>query len=171
MITRKRKIYICGDIDYDAYKNFSQALGKLEEISTEEIHIVLSSPGGNPECALAFFDRIRASTCPISITGVGLIASSAALILVSPKDSTLRTMTENSWVMVHESTIGESLKTTRVAKASRVIETAKALENQWNQLLEASTTTPANTWAELHKNETYLTAKDCLQLGMIGAIV
>lgn len=172
MITYHRKIYITGDIDHSAYTSFTKKLGRLENISDEQVHIVLSSDGGDGQVALAFYDRIRMSRCPISITGTGLIASAAALILVAPRDVSMRSMTESAWLMVHDDDIPEgALNNLRVSQADRYIKQMKLYEDQWNLLMEKSTGTSFKTWEDLHNNETHLTSKECLQLGVISAIV
>lgn len=174
MIQPHRKIHIIGDIDYDAYRRFTKKMDKLEDAEPgEPIHIVLSSEGGDAKVALAFYDRIRMSSCPISITGVGLVASAAALILVAPPDVARRSMTKNSWLMVHDDNVGVNGvdENDRVVNAQKKLNQLKAFEDQWNELMAASTTTTASGWKMLHEDETYFMAEDCLRLGVIGEIV
>lgn len=171
MITNNRKIQIIGDIDHAAYAEFTRKLGNLETRSNDQIHIVLSSDGGDGQVALAFYDRIRMSSCPISITGTGLVASAAALILVAPRDVNLRTMTEHAWFMVHDDQIPEGVDGMRLNLADKYLKQLKIYEDQWNLIMAKSTMTSAKTWERLHKNESFLTVNDCLKLGVIGAIV
>lgn len=172
MRTNARKIFIIGDIDHNAYEKFTKDLAEMEDISNEQIHIVLSSDGGDGQVALAFYDRIRMSDCPISITGTGLVASAAALILVAPRDVNLRSMTESSWLMVHDDSVPSGvLDGMRVVHAEKYIKQMRLYEQQWNLLMEKSTQTPEKTWDLLHKKESYLTASECLKLGVIGAII
>ena len=169
-----RKVHIIGDIDYDAYRRFTKRMDRLEDEDPDaEIHIVLSSEGGDAKVALAFFDRIRMSRCPVSITGVGLVASAAALILVAPPEIAQRSMTKNSWLMVHDDNVGANNvdENDRVVVAQRKLDQLTMFEDQWNELMAASTTADAEKWKTLHEEETYLTPEECLSLGVIGEIL
>lgn len=172
MITMSRKIYIIGEINSEAYLKFTRKLGRLEDLSHDQVHIVLSSNGGDAQVALAFYDRIRLSRCPISITGTGLVASAAALIMVAPKDVSLRTMTSSSWLMVHDEVFdGTEIANLRTASAARYLTQMNDFENQWNNLMASSTNADATTWGELHRVESYLGVDQCLSLGVIGSIL
>lgn len=164
-----RKIYIVGDIDHEAYLKFSKRMAKLEFLAATRIHIILCSDGGSGTVALAFYDRIKMSPCLVTICGTGEVASAAVLILAAGKH---RMMTPSAWAMVHDDEITSSeFKNRRVSGSERIIEQARRKENQWNELLEKNTNCIVSKWDELHKLETYLTAQDCLELGLIDEIL
>lgn len=146
----------------------------LETTSNEPIEIVLSSEGGAAYDALAISARIRSSQCAISVAAYGLVASAAVIVLASG-DPGSRTMAKEAWVMVHEDdgslTPGSD---SQVSDMRRVVGRMDAytahlerMEDQWAALLANLTKTPASKWRELHKKTTYLTAKECLKLGLI----
>lgn len=170
-----RKIHIIGDIDYDAYRKFTKRMDYLEReiFGGAPVHIVLSSEGGDAKVALAFYDRIRMSRCVISITGVGLVASAAALILVAPPDVARRSLTKNSWLMVHDDNVEANgvSKNDRIVLAQKKLDQLTMFEDQWNELMAASTTSSAENWKRLHEDETYLTPEECVALGVIGEII
>jgi ATP-dependent protease ClpP protease subunit len=162
-----RKLYIIGDIDHLSYLEFTKGLTDLEAQKNKPIHIVLMSDGGDSNVALAFHDRIKMSPCKISITGIGLVASAAVLILIAAED---RSMTRNSWLMVHDDTPG-SLKNLRVSQVEKELKDLKQMEEQWNILMAEATNQPAAMWDVLHKQETYLSAEKCLELNVIKEIL
>lgn len=162
-----RKLYVVGDIDHLAFKKFSRLLTRMEDTANDPIHIVLMSDGGDPDVALAFYDRIKLSPCRISITGIGLVASAASLILVAAKE---RGMTRNSRLMLHETILGGlgDLSLSQLEKESK--ELAK-FEKHWCKLMAESTKGTKEFWQKIHSKETYLSPEDCLELGIIEEIV
>ncbi len=158
MIQRDRKIFMIGDIDHEMFSKFTRKLGRLEEESDELVHIVLCSDGGTASIALAIHDRIKMSSCPISVCGIGLVASAAALILVAPE---IRAMTSSSWLMVHDDEF-TTREDARVVDGEKAYKHARRVEDQWNDLMAKATGTNADIWDKLHRAETYLTALECL---------
>jgi ATP-dependent Clp protease protease subunit len=163
-----KKIYIIGDIDAESYTKFALSMDKREsEPEAGIIPIELASEGGDPYIALAFYDKMCSSKHHIHITVRGLAASAAVLLLAA---GDIRYMAESAWVMVHEDSpeISEDIKVTEFEKAAAH---SRRLEIQWNAILELRTGTPALTWSELHKAETYLDSNECLKLGLITKII
>lgn len=171
MITQDKKIYIIGDIDHEAFLKFTRRLSRIESNHPDgdRVHIVLSSNGGEGMVGLAFYDRIRLSPMNITITAVGLVASAAIIVLAA---GSKRYMAKSAWCMVHDDKlVSEEVKNRRLAQVEGTIAHARRVEDQWNQLLEERTGTSAYRWDALHRNETYLSAKECLDLNLIQEII
>lgn len=162
------RIHIIGDIDEDLFARFDHSLSQCEAKKVKTVNVILSSPGGDSTIALAFHDRIKASSCTIHIICYGRAMSAAVLILAA---GDTRRMAKNAWVMVHEDTSDLVEGHMRVREATKNINQHIILENQWNNLMAASTTTSPVMWARLHKAETYLTAQECLNLGLIDKVL
>ena len=160
------RIRIIGDIDEEAFARFDEEL-TLAEKKHKDIDVILSSGGGLALDALAFHDRIKASTSNIHILAYGAIYSAAVLILAAG-DS--RRMSPNSWVMVHEDEVSLK-KECRVKDAAKHILQSQRFEEQWSKLLAQSCSGTSEFWAKLHQKETYLTAQDCLKCGLIDEIL
>jgi ATP-dependent Clp endopeptidase proteolytic subunit ClpP len=165
-MTPYKKIYLSGEINDENFSIFSKELTELENDGEENVCIELSSGGGDAYAALAFFDRIRISTCSITIVAFGQVASAAVLILAAGKR---RIIAPSSWVMVHEDS--PEVEGLSVHEAERVVRHHRRLENQWNALLAKTTKTSANRWGRLHKKETFLTASECVTLGLADEIL
>lgn len=164
-----RKINVIGEIDDTCYREFVESFdGMVEMLDGEDIYIELCSDGGRAIIALAFYDKIRAYKGDVHITATGE-ASSAAIIILAAGDT--RAMTKNAWVLVHEDVVAFDTEDPRVTQAEKNIKTARRLEDQWNKLLASRTKVSAEKWAELHKSEAYLSAEECLKLGLINKIV
>jgi ATP-dependent Clp protease protease subunit len=160
-----KTIQIIDSITDEKYKEFSLELREFEKTPKTPVYVELCSPGGDAYAALAYASRIRLSPCDIIITGYGLIASAATIILAYGDK---RRMTKESWVMVHEDSGrvkgGTTLLEVEVAHMRR-------LEYQWIDLFEHVTKTRSDEWEKLHKKTTYLSAKECLTLGLIDEVI
>jgi ATP-dependent protease ClpP protease subunit len=162
-----KKLTIIGEIDHDLYATFVAEMNELESLKAQTIEIELTSDGGDALVALAFYDKILQTKHKTIIVARGLVASAAVIILAA---GDTRKMASSAWVMVHEDNpvFNEGAKVTEIEKEAKH---ARRLEDQWNSLMAEQTDIPAERWAMLHKNETYLTAAECLSLGLIEEII
>lgn len=161
----RRKIYIVDAISDESYLKFSKKLAVLESQGLSQIEIELFSSGGDAYSALAFSSRIRQCKCAIKINAHGFVASAAVLVLASGH---LRTMAKEAWVMVHEDSGKVSGSVTEMVKAAGHLD---LLEDQWAQLLAERSLASAEEWRLLHNETRYLSAKQCLDLGLIDEVV
>ncbi len=153
-----------GDIDDVMYKSFVEF---LDDNKNSAFEIELSSHGGDALMAIAIYEKIRKNKKKVTINASGIVASAAVIILAAGHQ---RTLTSNSWVMVHEDEI--MVETTdRVSVAEKKLEVSRNLETQWNALLENATGTQASNWQYLHMNEEWMTPAECLQWGLIDKIL
>ncbi len=159
------KIYIVGDINEESFQKFSEELTELENEDASTINIELLSAGGIAVDALAFAARMRMSPRNLTITAYGEVASAAVLILAY---GAVRRMTKEAWVMVHEDSGKCNGDVSTVEKRAKHW---RRMEDQWNLLLSQNTNADVETWAQLHKDETYLSAEECLNLGLIDEII
>lgn len=160
------KIYLHGEINEEMALRFSQELSVLEaNKKVDEVIIELSSEGGIAYDALTIAGRMRSSNLGIHVRAYGLVASAAVIILAY---GCYRTMTEESWVMVHEDS-GDA--TGSVSELEAKVAHARRMEIQWYKLMANSTHISAEKWARLHKATTYLSAEESLKLGLIDEIV
>jgi ATP-dependent Clp protease, protease subunit len=159
-------IYIIGEINEERFKQFDIKLTRFEK-EIKKVRVVLSSDGGSAIDAISFYDRIKQSELYITIEAYGIVASAAVLVLAA---GDTRRLGKNAWVMVHED-VTDVTKHNRVTEAEKIVEHNRRLEDQWNTILEQSTTTTREEWAELHKNETYLTADECLEYGLVDEVL
>lgn len=163
-----RIINVIGSIDWESFKEFNEKINELANVSVSrksDIHVYLASDGGEVHAALAFSAIIRICQHDIIITAIGNVASAATLILAT---GDYRYMTRESWAMVHEDS-GDT--TGELAEREREIKHDRQLEDQWNGLMEKYTKTSSQEWEKLNKATTYLTAEDCLELGLIDKII
>ena len=161
-----RKLYIIGQINEKAYKAFSKELDQLiDEDSSSPVHIELHSEGGNASDGLAFHGKILACPAPVHIHAHGMVQSAAVAVLAA---GTYREATPECSIMVHDGL------TTITGTARELIRKAEQLmddERAWDTLMERGTGTPAFFWRQLSEQETYLTAQQALQYGLVDKII
>ena len=165
LVPHERRIQLIDGITDESYQAFSDKLYQLETKSNKSITIELMSYGGSAYAALAFASRIRRCKNHITVVAYGMVASAAVLVLAAGHT---RSMTKESWCMVHEDQgkIKGNLNT--LEKETKHM---RRLEDQWAELLCELTLTSKSKWAKLHKDETYLNAQECLKLGLVDFIV
>ena len=99
---KTRQIILSGEVNKELAEKIVKQLFIMEADSSEKpVYIYIDSPGGDVDSGFAIFDAIRFISCPVYIVGIGLIASAAALILLSvPKEN--RFSFENSRYLIHQ---------------------------------------------------------------------
>ena len=99
---KTRQIILSGEVNKELADKIVKQLFIMEADSSEKpVYIYIDSPGGDVDSGFAIFDAIRFISCPVYIVGIGLIASAAALILLSvPKEN--RFGFENSRYLIHQ---------------------------------------------------------------------
>lgn len=155
-------IKIIGPIDAILFKDLTDA---VEDSTKNKITMLLNSPGGDATEAVAIAEYMRVCGREFHITAMGQVESAAVLILAS---GAKRVMTRECCVMVHESSGKIKGSVTEMEKA---LGSFRDAEEQWNRLMASMTKASANYWASLHQETTYLTAEECLELGLIDEVI
>lgn len=162
---KTKRIFLIGDIDSELYENFTKELREFERTNVDKVIVELTSEGGDPYSSLAFYSRIRESSCNIHIVARGYVASAAVLVLAA---GDYRAMSKETWVMVHEETEEISLE---VHKAEAAVLQMRNMENQADRLLAARSDLTAEEWKRYHRDTTYFTADECLGIGLIDEVL
>ena len=162
-----RRIQIVGQIDDDNQRLLFAELSRLEEENSKHvIEIELTSEGGYVDNAMGIVGRMRQSPCKIVVTGYGVVASAAVIILAS---GAYRRLSKESRVMVHEDS--GKLKGT-ITDLEKSIAHCRHQEHKWNHFMALRTGTTSDKWAKLHsQGDTFLSAEGCLDLGMVDEII
>lgn len=161
-----RRIQLIGQIDDERQHYLFDELSRLEFDASGPIEIELTSEGGYADNAFAIVGRLRQSPCEVIVTGYGVIASAAVIILAA---GNYRRLARDSRVMVHEDS--GKIKGT-VSNMEQAILAFRAEEHKWNSRMASYTGTPAYHWAKLHKQgDTFLTPETCAELGMVDEII
>lgn len=159
-------IYIIGQINETAYLEFSRRLAALEETkSGEPAKVEIASEGGHSFDGLTFYGRIRTSSVLVHMKAHGLIHSAATLVFAA---GDIRNASRECSFMLHDSQ--DKFKGT-VREAHKFAKQMEREEQQWANLLEVRTGVSEKVWRRLSKKQTYLTAAQAKQLGLVHNII
>lgn len=163
---KNRVIRIDSELDENAFSCFDAALTALENINKRGITVRICSYGGDMYNALGIVGRIRSSKCKITTEGYGAMMSGASLILASGHK---RKMSYLSELMHHEPSYDSSGRKSEIEAETAQL---KRTWDMWCNALEEFTKTPSSFWLEkgVH-TDSYFTAKQCLELGVIDSII
>ena len=131
----------------------------------KDVNLVISSYGGDVYAMLGTIDYFNSLPVKVHTHCVGACMSAAAVILACGTGK--RTMTQNSTVMVHEGSAFEVGKTSDVLKGADHL---KKLQTNINRILGEVTNKDQEYWAEVSKQDTFLTSEECLEYGIIDEI-
>ena len=159
-------MYLTYEIDTDQlYAVMTRFDNFITYNKDKDINLVLSSYGGDVYAMLGTIDYFKTLPVKVNTHCVGACMSAAAVILACGTGK--RTMTANSTVMVHEGSAFEAGKTSDVLKGADHLK--KLLENI-NRILGEVTNKSQEFWEGVSKQDTYLTAQECLDYGIIDEI-
>ena len=159
-------MYLTYEIDTDQlYAVMTRFDNFITYNKDKDINLVLSSYGGDVYAMLGTIDYFKTLPVKVNTHCVGACMSAAAVILACGTGK--RTMSENSTVMVHEGSAFEAGKTQDVLKGAHHL---KKLQTNINRILGEVTNKSQEFWEGVSKQDTYLTADECLEYGIIDEI-
>ena len=100
-LLRTRSVMLTGEITKEGADQVVRSLLVLDSESNEPITIYINSPGGDVDAGFAIYDMVRFIDSPVTMVGIGLVASAASLVLLAvPKER--RVGLENSTYLIHQ---------------------------------------------------------------------
>ena len=166
---KTRQILLSGEINKESAENFNKQLLIMESNNRElPVYVYIDSPGGDVSAGFAIYDMIRFVSCPVILIGNGLIASAAALILLSvPKER--RFSLPNSHFLIHQPLMGGSRGVATDIEITAQ-EISKSRENLTKLIAEA-TGKDFETVKKDTERDHWLTAQEAADYGIVGTII
>lgn len=97
---KSRVLRLIGDVDGETIDRLLRDVGDLmDENRKEEVTLYLASGGGSVPAGLAFYEFIRMNDVPLTVIGVGEIASIAVIIWLAGKK---RKVSKRSFFLIHQ---------------------------------------------------------------------
>ncbi|MBL8966242.1 MAG: ATP-dependent Clp protease proteolytic subunit [Spirochaetaceae bacterium] len=163
---KTRTILLSGEIDKDQGERLIRQLLLLESLSAEPITLFVDSPGGDVDAGYAIFDMIRFVKAPVTIVGMGLVASAAALILLAvPKERRLGL--PNSHYLIHQPLSGIRGVATEIEIHARELEKTR---ERINKEIAEATGQPLDRVEKDTDRDYWMSADEALAYGLISKI-
>jgi len=139
--------------------------------SSQPLTVRIHSPGGSVTEGLGIRNLLRAYPGELTTVGVGFVASIASVILLAGKRVK---MADNAYLMIHRPYGGA------MGNADEMRQTADVLSSMDDNILDiymeaiqsrGNSDTTRDEVFEMMKKETWMTAKEALELGFIDEII
>ena len=165
---KTRQILLSGEINKESAENFNKQLLIMESNNRDlPVYVYIDSPGGDVSAGFAIYDMIRFVSCPVILIGNGLIASAAALILLSvPKER--RVGLPDSEYLIHQPLSGMKGTATEIQiHAANLAKTKEKL----NKIISEATGTDLEKVKADTERDYWLNAEEALEYGLISKII
>lgn len=163
---KDRVVLLTGDIEDGSFNLIDAALSEMERDSKRGVTIRINCPGGSVYEALAIVGRMQASRCYITTEGYGQIMSSASLVLAA---GSKRRMSKYAFFMHHCSSYSTGGKHTEVLAQVAQFEREERI---WSDWMSKFSNQSADFWYNSGSlSDLYLTAAECLSMGVIDEII
>ena len=164
---QKSTMYLSYEIDQDQLYAVMTRFDNFVSINPKQnITLNITSYGGDVYAMLGTIDYFKSLPVKVNTHCVGACMSAAAVILACGTGK--RSMTKNSTVMVHEGSAFEAGKTSDVLKGADHL---KKLQSNINRIMGEVTNKNTDFWEGVSKSDTYLTAEECLDYGIVDEII
>jgi ATP-dependent Clp protease protease subunit len=161
---KSRTILLSGEIDKALAEKVIRQLILLEEESDNPIRVFIDSPGGDADAGYALFDMLRFVKPPVTMIGMGLVASAAAIILLAaPRER--RVGLPNSHYLIHQPMSGTRGVATEVEIHARELE---KLRQKINRLIADETGQPLEKVAHDTDRDYWMNAEEAVAYGLLS---
>ena len=166
-LLRTRSLLLTGEINKEMADKLIKDLLVLEAESQEPVKLYINSPGGDVDSGFAIYDMIRFVSCPVTIVGMGLVASAAALVLLAvPLER--RIGLPNSSYLIHQPLSEMKGNATDIEIHAMQLEKIKA---KINRMIAEATGKSLEKVAHDTDRDYWLDADDAVKYGLISRIV
>jgi ATP-dependent Clp protease protease subunit len=163
---KDRIIQITGSIkERESFDYLDAALCEMERDSKKTVTLRINSPGGSVYEALAMVGRIENSKCHVTTECYGHAMSAAGLLLAS---GSKRRMSSRAWFMHHEISSGLSGSLTEMQEELAQLQRE---QNAWASAMADFSEQSEDFWMKAaRKSDFYLSAEECLSLGVVDEL-
>ena len=163
-----RQIIISGEVTEELAEKVVTKLLVLEaDSATKPIYVYIDSPGGSVYSGFAIFDMIRFIKAPVKTIGMGLVASAAAIILLSAKKAN-RFALPNSHYLIHQPLSEMKGVATDLEIHAKEIERIKA---KINSLIANETGKTIEQIFQDTERDYWLNSEEAYNYGLVSKIV
>ena len=165
---KTRQIILTGEVNKELAEAIATQLLILDsDDSKSPIFMYIDSPGGDVDAGFAIFDMIRFVQAPVYLIGMGLIASAAALILLSvPKERRLGL--PNSRYLIHQPLGQYEGVATDIEIFAKDMEKTRA---KINKIIAETTGTSLEQVTKDTERDCWLDSDEAIKYGLISSVI
>ena len=164
---KTRQVILTGEINKELADSIARQLLILDSESNDPIYMYIDSPGGDVDAGFAIYDMIRFVKSKVYLVGMGLIASAAALILLSvPKEQ--RVGLPNSRYLIHQPLGGMRGVATDIEIFAKDMEKTRA---KLNKIISEATGVSLEQVTKDTDRDYWLDADESVKYGLISRII
>lgn len=164
-LLKDRIIFLTGEINDSVASIVISELLYLDNLSNEDIHLYINSPGGSITSGMSIYDTMNFIKSKVITIGIGMTASMAAFLLSS---GNIRYALPNTEIMIHQPLGGAQGQATDIKiAAERIIK----LKEKLNQILAKNTNQPLEKIYNDTERDNFLSANEALEYGLIDKII
>ena len=166
-LLKTRSVMLTGEITKESADQVVRQLLVLDSESSEPITVYINSPGGDVDAGFAIYDMVRFISSPVTMVGIGLVASAASLVLLAvPAER--RVGFANSSYLIHQPLSKMKGVAADVLIHASVIERLRAKLD--GIIAEATGKTAEEVSADTERDH-WLFADEAISYGLISRIV
>jgi ATP-dependent Clp protease protease subunit len=164
---KSRTVLVSGEINKQLAERVIRSLILLEEESKDPIKVYIDSPGGDADAGYAIFDMMRFVKPQVTMIGMGLVASAAAIImLAAPRER--RVGLPNSHYLIHQPMSGSRGVATEIEIHAKEIEKLRA---KINRLIAEETGQPLDKVSKDTDRDYWMTAEEAVAYGLLSKVI
>ena len=166
LFMQNRMVFVDNVITDELASDITKQLLYLASVSSDDITMVINSPGGSVTAGLAIYDSMKGLTCDVSTVCLGMAASMGAFLLAAGTKGK-RFVTPNSEVMIHQVMGGASGQAVDVQIAAQRI---GRMKDNLNRMLADFTGKPFEQIRIDTDRDYFMTAEEAVAYGMVDQI-
>ncbi|MFA5446910.1 MAG: ATP-dependent Clp protease proteolytic subunit [Sphaerochaeta sp.] len=166
-LLKTRSILLSGQIDKESADTVIKQLLVLDGQSDTPIKLFINSPGGDVDAGFAIYDMIRFIKAPVTIIGMGLVASAAVLVLLAAP-AERRLGLPNSTYLIHQPMSGMRGVATAIEIHAQHLE---KLRSKLDQLISTETGKSLEEVSENTERDHWLSSEEAKAYGLVSSII
>lgn len=166
LFRKNRMVFLMEPVTDELAGSVIQQLLYLDATGSEDVTLVINSPGGCVSAGLAIYDAMRGLRCDVSTVCIGMAASMGAFLLAAGTKGK-RYATPHSEIMIHQVMGGAQGQAVDVEIAAARISRIKA---EVNSLLAEFTGQPLERIQTDTDRDHYLTAEEAREYGLVDNV-
>jgi ATP-dependent Clp protease protease subunit len=164
---KSRTVLMSGEINKPLAERVIRSLILLEEEGKDGIKVYIDSPGGDADAGYAIFDMMRFVKPQITMIGMGLVASAAAIImLAAPRER--RVALPNSHYLIHQPMSGTRGVATEIEIHAKEIEKLRA---KINRLIADETGQALEKVQKDTDRDYWMNAEEAVAYGLVARVI